>query len=82
MVNLDRITSFICPPVETGVIMTEEAVVTDKSLQIKVMGAIALAVIAMIGVVQLFLETSTIRNASLVLGITILIVIAYLTLEL
>lgn len=62
--------------------MTEEAVVTDKSLQIKVMGAIALAVIAMIGVVQLFLETSTIRNASLVLGITILIVIAYLTLEL
>lgn len=62
--------------------MTEEAVVTDKSLQIKVMGAIALAVIAMIGVVQLFLETSTLRNASLVLGITMIIVIAYLTLEL
>ena len=62
--------------------MTEEAVVTDKSLQLKVMGAIAIAVIAMVGIIQLFLETNTIRNASLVLGISVVIVIAYLTLEL
>ena len=62
--------------------MTEDAVVTDKSLQLKVMGAIALAVIAMVAIVQLFLETSTIRNASIILGIAMVIVIAYLTLEL
>ena len=62
--------------------MTEDAVVTDKGLQLKVLAGLALGVVLMIGTVQLFLETSTLRNASMILAIAMLIVIGYLAIDL
>ena len=73
---------FNLPPEIDTVNMAESAVVTDKSLQIKVLGGLALAATLMVLVVQLFLTTSTLRNASLVLLATIVLTITYLTFDL
>ena len=41
--------------------MADAAVVTDKSLQLKVLGGLALVSIVLMGTVQLFLQTTTLR---------------------
>lgn len=62
--------------------MAESTVRTDKRFQLTVLGAIAAVAIAYIAIVQLFLETSTIRWASILLLLLVLVLIAYLSIEL
>ena len=62
--------------------MADAAVVTDKSLQLKVLGGLAVISIALMGGVQLFLQTSTLRYASLSLLGAVLLLIVYLAIDL
>lgn len=62
--------------------MAEAAVVTDKSLQLKVLGGLAVASIVLMGSVQLFLETTTFRYASFALLGAVLLLIIYLAVDL
>lgn len=62
--------------------MAEPAVRRDKRFQLTVLGALAAVAVIAIGVVQLFLETSTLRWASITLLLLILLVIAFLVYDL
>ena len=54
----------------------------DKRMQLAVLGGLALGIIILFGGVQLFLVTSTIQTASMVLLIGLLLTLAILALEL
>ena len=62
--------------------MADAVVVTDKSLQLKVLGGLALVSIVLMGTVQLFLQTTTLRYASIALLGAVLLLIAYLAIDL
>ena len=62
--------------------MAEAAPVTDKSLQLKVLGALALISIILMGGVQLFLQTTNLQYASLALLGGVLVLIIYLAIDL
>lgn len=74
--------SFNYVSAKLGSTMAESTVRTDKRFQLTVLGAIAAVAIAYIAIVQLFLETSTIRWASILLLLLVLVLIAYLSIEL
>lgn len=73
---------FMPHPPEPPVTMAEAAVITDKSLQLKVLAGIAIGAIALLGGVQLFLQTSTLRFASLALLGAVLLLVVYLAIDL
>lgn len=62
--------------------MANAAASTGKGFQLKVLGGIAVLSTAMIAIVLLFLETSTISMAAIVLLVGILLSIAYLAIDL
>lgn len=74
--------SFILHHAERPFTMADGAVVTDKSHQLKVLGGLALASIVLIGTAQLFLQTPTLQYASLAVLGGVLVLIAYLAIEL
>lgn len=79
---LRAMTYFILDGSQLPLTMAEAAPVTDKSLQLKVLGALALFSIILMGGVQLFLETTNLRYASLALLGGVLLLIFYLAIDL
>lgn len=62
--------------------MVDTPVRTDKSFQLKVMGALALAALVIFGIVLSQLEANTIRTAAIVVLAGMLIAIGILSIEL